>query len=169
MSRPRSVVADYLVYLVVRLFVCVVQALSPAAARKLAHGLAWLAHRLDRRHREVALDNLRHAFPDGHTDAERDALVRAVYRHFCTMLVEIIHLPRKLHPTNWRRHLGLPDAGVVLDRLLADRPVLVVTGHLGNWELAGFGLGLLGFRTHAIARPLDNPFLERFLLRFREK
>src|SRR5205085_3967380 len=46
---------------------------------------------------------------------------------------------------------------------------LIVTGHLGNWELAGFALGLFGFRTHAIARTLDNPHLDRFLRRFREK
>src|SRR5262249_46474456 len=49
-----------------------------------------------------------------------------------------------------------------------DRPVLLVTGHFGNWELAGHTTGLLGFKCHAIARPLDNPFLERFVRRWRE-
>jgi len=44
----------------------------------------------------------------------------------------------------------------------------VVTGHFGNWEMAGYCLGLLGFPTHAIARPLDNPFLDDFVRRFRE-
>jgi hypothetical protein len=43
--------------------------------------LAWLAYRVDRRHREVARDNLRHAFPYQYDDAELDELVRAVYRH----------------------------------------------------------------------------------------
>jgi Kdo2-lipid IVA lauroyltransferase/acyltransferase len=52
---------------------------------------------------------------------------------------------------------------------LDDRPVLIVTAHFGNWELAGFGLGALGFRTYAIARVLDNPHLERFFKHFRER
>jgi KDO2-lipid IV(A) lauroyltransferase len=49
------------------------------------------------------------------------------------------------------------------------RPAMIVTGHLGNWELAGFALGLFGFRTYAVARPLDNPYLDDYLRRFREK
>jgi KDO2-lipid IV(A) lauroyltransferase len=45
---------------------------------------------------------------------------------------------------------------------------LIVTGHFGNWEMAGYALGLLGFRTSAVARRLDNPHLDRFLARFRQ-
>jgi KDO2-lipid IV(A) lauroyltransferase len=132
-----------------------------------ANGLAWLAYQVDRRHRLVALENLRHAFGEG-DKAERDQLVRAVYRHFCTMLMEIIHLPRMLHPQNWKRHMTLGDPQATLDVLLSDRPVLIVSGHFGNWEFGGYILALLGFRTHAIARPLDNPYVDAFLRRFRE-
>jgi KDO2-lipid IV(A) lauroyltransferase len=156
------------VYLLVRLFVAVVQALSPSAARAVAGGLAWLAYRVDRRHRLVAQENLRHAFGDRLDDSRRDALVRAVYGHFCTLLVEIIQAPRRLHAHNWRHYLDLPHAGLLVDCLLSGRPLLIVTGHLGNWEIAGFALGLLGFRTYAVARPLDNPYLDAFLRRFRE-
>lgn len=168
MSKPRSPSLDYLVYLVVRVVVAVLQALPPSAARSCARGLAWLAYRIDRRHREVALDNLRQAFPGAYTDAQRDALVRAVYRHFCTMLIEIIQMPRKLHTANWRRHLEIATGRQTLGCLLSGRPLLIVTGHYGNWELAGYALGLLGFRTYAVARPLDNPYLDTFLRQFRE-
>jgi KDO2-lipid IV(A) lauroyltransferase len=169
MSRQRSKAADYLVYLLVRLVVAVLQALSSGAARRLAHGLAWLAYRVDRRHREVALDNLRHAFGDSLTPAQRDEMVRQVYRHFCTLMVELVHLPRRLHPTNWHRSLELVGGRHIVGALLSGRPLLVVTGHFGNWEMSGYALGLLGFTTHAIARPIDNPYLDDFLRRFRER
>jgi KDO2-lipid IV(A) lauroyltransferase len=156
-------------YLVVRILVCVVQCLSLKAARQLAAGLAWLAFRVNRRHREVALDNLRRAFPGKYTEAELHDLVRGVYRHFCTMAIEMLFLPRLLHPTTWRRYLSLAGGREMVERLLSDRPLLIVTGHFGNWEMAGYALGLLGFRTYAIARPLDNSYLEKFLLKFREK
>jgi KDO2-lipid IV(A) lauroyltransferase len=168
MSKPRSRVADYAVYLLVQLIVCVIQALSWNAARRLAGGLAWLAYHLNRRHRLVALDNLRQAFPGRHTEAELDEMVRAVYRHFCTLLIEIILLPRKFHVTNWKQYLELRDGKVFVEQLLSGRPLLLVTCHFGNWEMAGYTLGLLGFTTHAIARPLDNPYLDDFLRRFRE-
>jgi len=168
MSRARSRGADYAVYLVIRLVVCFIQALSLPAARKFASGLAWLAYRIDRRHRDVAEANLRQAFPDRFGDAELQKMVRQVYRHFCTVLIEIVHLPRRLHANNWKNYLSLHNGKAMIECLLSDRPLLIVTGHFGNWEMAGYTLGLLGFTTHAIARPLDNPYLDDFLRRFRE-
>jgi KDO2-lipid IV(A) lauroyltransferase len=170
MAKKRSIVADYSVYLVLRVFVCVIQALSLELGRKLAAGLAWLVYRLDKRHREVARDNLRHAFPGRYSDAELDRLVRACIRHFCTLAIEIIHLPRLFHHTTWRRYVSLPQGPMLLDPLLSGRPLMLVTGHFGNWELGGFILGALGFETYAIARTLDNPYVDWFLrVKFREK
>jgi KDO2-lipid IV(A) lauroyltransferase len=167
MSKPRSKPADYAVYVLVRVIVCVLQALSHGAARTLSDGLAWLLYRLDRRHRLVADDNLRHAFPGRFTDAERDGLVRSVYRHFCRLLIDIVHTPRLLKPASWRRYVDLSGGHLVVKRMLSGRPLLLVTGHFGNWEIGGYVLGLLGFRTYAIARPLDNPYLDDFLRRWR--
>lgn len=168
MAKEKSRTAAYLVYLIVRLIVCFLQALSFEQACAFAKGLAWLAYHVDKRHRLVALDNLRIAFPGRYSEAELDRMVRAVYRHFCTLLVELVHAPRRLHATNWRRYLDLDSALPIIDRLLSDRPIMIVTGHFGNWEMAGYALGLFGFRTHAIARELDNPYLDRYLKRFRE-
>jgi KDO2-lipid IV(A) lauroyltransferase len=166
--KPRNPVVDWLVYLAVRTAVCVVQALPAATALGFADLLAKLAYRIDRRHRKVADENLRFAFPDL-TDAARDRLVRACYRHFCTVAIEIAVLPRKLRMENWRDYATLVSGKDILSALLGSRPVLIVTAHFGNWELAGFALGVFGFRTYAIARVLDNPHLEGFLKRFRER
>src|SRR5262249_54224761 len=87
----------------------------------------------------------------------------------CLLLMEMVHLPRKLHPQNWRQHVRLRHGRLVVKQLLCGRPLLIVTGHFGNWELGGYVLGLLGFTTHAIARPLDNPYLDLLLRRFRER
>jgi KDO2-lipid IV(A) lauroyltransferase len=169
MSKSRSSLANYAVYLVVRLLVCVIQALSFEVSCALARGLAWLVYQLDRRHRQVAHDNLRYAFPDQMSDAQRDSVVRAVYVHFCTMLIEIIHAPRRLHLHNWRRHLTLRGGQQLVSGLLSGRPLLLVTAHFGNWELGGYLLGLLGFATHAVARPLDNPYVDAYLRQFRQR
>jgi KDO2-lipid IV(A) lauroyltransferase len=169
MSRPRSRLADYAVYLIVRVVVCLIQTVSFERAWSLADYLAWFVYRVDRRHREVALENLQSAFPNSFTDLERDALVRSVYAHFCRLLIEIIHLPRRLHINNWQRFLDFAQAKPMVEVLLSDRPLMIVTGHFGNWEMAGYALGLLGFKTYAVARPLDNPYLDDLLLRFRQR
>jgi KDO2-lipid IV(A) lauroyltransferase len=169
MSKKRSLFLDYLVYVSVRIIVCIIQTLPYAAACKLAMGMAWLAERLDKRHRLVAAENLRQAFPGKYDALGPEQDVRATYRHFCNLLIEIIHLPRALHIGTWRRHLDLRDARMLIEALLSGRPLLLVTGHFGNWEMGGYTLGLLGFKTHAIARPLDNRFLDDYLRRFRER
>ena len=169
MPKPQSAAVNYAVYLLVRIVVCIVQALPFSAACRFGEFLGWLAYRINRRHREVARDNIRRAFPGQYSEAQIDALVRGVYRHFCTVVIEIAHLPRRLHLTNWKEHIDLVGGREIVDRLLSGRPLLLVTGHFGNWEMGGFALGLFGFRTHAIARPLDNPYLEDYLRRFREK
>ena len=51
--------------------------------------------------------------------------------------------------------------------LLDDRPLLIVTAHFGNFEVGGYVLGMLGFPTYTVARTLDNPYLDRFVNRFR--
>ncbi len=168
MSKKRSPAADFAVYLAVRSLVCLMQALPFRTCYSLARGLAWILYKVDRRHRFVALDNLRHAFGEG-DPGERDRQVRAVFRHFCTVLVEIVHLPRILHAHNWKQHIAIRNSQLALDALLSDRPVLLVSGHFGNWEYGGYTLALLGFRTNAIARPLDNPYVDGFLRRFREQ
>ena len=125
--------------------------------------LAAVLYRVDRRHRAVGMENLRLAFGDRYTEAERDAIVRGVYRHFCMMLMEILHIPRKLHPTTWRDRITLVGHEPVLDRLLKGGPVIMLTGHFGNWEMAGYLFGVFGFPPNSVARTLDNPYLDRFL------
>lgn len=167
MPKPRSRCLDWLVYLVVRLAVCLLQALSYEAARSLAGVIACISFRLDRRHRDAAIENLQFAYPELGAD-ERRQWVEAVYRHYAVLLVEMIHLPRRLHVHNWKRYIRVENAPELVEALLCRRPLLIVTGHHGNWEMAGYTLAMLGFRSYAVARPLDNPYLDRFLRRFRE-
>src|SRR5437879_3507032 len=109
MAKKRSVIADYAVYLLVRLLVCIVQAIPFRLGPGVGSAVAWLVYQVDRRHRLVAADNLRQAFPGELNEGQVDALVRSVYRHFCTLAIEIVHLPRRMHANNWQDHLELAD------------------------------------------------------------
>jgi KDO2-lipid IV(A) lauroyltransferase len=169
MARKRSLVVDYLLYVAVRFVVCILQMLSYEWSRRLADGLAWLIYKVDRRHRLVADDNLRHAFGEEYNAAQRDQIVRAIYRHFLGLLITLVHLPRAFHVATWKRYAKLPQAQPLLAALLSGRPILLLTGHFGNWEFGSFLLGVVGFRLFAVARSLDNPFLDRFLRAFRQR
>lgn len=46
---------------------------------------------------------------------------------------------------------------------------LMVTGHYGNFEIMGYILGLFDYDIYSIARPLDNPFVNKWLYGVRER
>ncbi len=165
--KARKPAVDYAVYLAVRVLVCFTQAVPMRIAFAAADGLAWLAHRFDKRHRAVAAENLRCAFPEK-SESEIDRLVRSCYRHFARVAVEMILLPRKFRFAHYPNYVALYNGGPVARALAGRGPALLVSGHLGNWEFTGYVLGAIGYRTYAIARVLDNPYLERFLKRFRQ-
>jgi len=169
MARPRRRSVDFLVYLLVRLVVGLAQMMTVEQSYALARLLARVLYRVDARHRKVGMDNLKSAFGDLYTEAQRDRIVRGVYEHFCMVLMEILHIPRKLHPTTWRDRIHLVGHEPVLDRLISGGPLILLTGHFGNWEMAGYLFGVFGFPPNSVARTLDNPYLDEFLRRFRER
>jgi len=55
------------------------------------------------------------------------------------------------------------------DALKQGRGALLVTGHLGNWELGGSYIAARGIPVDAIARHMGNRVFERYLTRVRER
>jgi Kdo2-lipid IVA lauroyltransferase/acyltransferase len=168
LAKERSHIRHLAEYLGVRTLLAALQAMPLSLGYALAKLLAIIAYYVDRRHRLVAEQNLRIAYPHW-SEQERTSTLRQVYRHFAMMIIEMAHLPRLLHTNNWRKYMELRGGPAMVASLLSGRPVLVITGHLGNWELAGYAFGLLGFTSYAVARPLDNPYLDSLLKRFRKK
>ncbi len=159
-------IVDYLVYVVVRLLICFVQAIPIELGEQLAGGLAWLMTYVLRVRGDVVDENLSHAFPEL-SEAQRRRLTRQMWNHLFLLVLEVAHAPRKIHETNWRRFVSLKGVEPLVAELLSDRPAIIVTAHFGNFEAGGYLLGLLGFPTYAVARRLDNPYLDRFVNRFR--
>lgn len=158
---------DWIVYVIVRLLICIVQALPMETCARLARPLAYvLGEVLNIRH-IVVEENLERAFPDW-SAAKRRRVARGMWEHLLLLVCEIAHLPRKVHETNWREHIHLGDIRDQVQALLSPRPCVVLSGHFGNFEAGGYMTGMFGFRTHTIARPLDNVFLDRWLNRFRQ-
>ncbi|MBY0588957.1 lysophospholipid acyltransferase family protein [bacterium] len=164
-SRRRAV--DYLVYLAVRSVVCLLQSMSVEGAYAFVKPLACLAYFVDKRHRQVAIKNLESAFGDQYTPAQRQAMVWNVYDHFFRVFVEFVFIPRKLHVHNWKKYVTFECPPATADMFVQDRSKIIVTGHFGNWEMAGYLLAVIGMTPTSIARDLDNPYLHQFVERFR--
>jgi KDO2-lipid IV(A) lauroyltransferase len=162
----RKQVVDYWVYVIVRILICIVQAVRIETGHTMARGLAWLFCDVLHIRRGVVDDNLAHAFPDMSAAARQD-LARQMWEHLFLLVLEVAHTPRKIHETNWRDYVQLTNKREFVKHLLDDRPLLLVSAHLGNFEVGGYILGLYGFPTYTVARTLDNPYLDHFVNKFR--
>ena len=164
--RPPPAWLALLQYAAVRSVTAAVCALPFRGALAAAQGIAAVVRVIDRKHFLAALRNVDASFPEMPL-ARRRALVRGVYDHLAVMFVEILFAARLIRRGNVAQFVRLRNTDV-LDRVLAaGRGGIAVIGHLGNWEVGGVGFALLGYPLHSIARPLDNPYLERYLNRFR--
>jgi Kdo2-lipid IVA lauroyltransferase/acyltransferase len=115
--------------------------------------------------RQTALRNLELALPE-RSAIERKNITDGVFRSIARRLVSFARLPR-MHKENiseWIRYEGYEHFEGALRR---GRGVLVVTGHLGDWELSAFAHALLSSPMHVVARPFDNPLLEAMAARRR--
>jgi len=172
MAKPRNRTSDYLTYILIRLTVALYRAMPFTLATRSTKALAWILMRITKKRILVGRENLNHAFPGKYTTAELDNLIETGYEHFCRMMVEAVWADRMISKRNYREYIVFPDLEMTKQytrALLGDRPVLLVTGHFGNWELSGVLMGLLGFPSYAIARPLDNTFLDAWFRRWRQQ
>jgi KDO2-lipid IV(A) lauroyltransferase len=134
-------------------------------ARHIGALIGRIALRLTPRLRRAGDLNLRLAFP-GKTAAERQLILRKLYRNLGWLLAEFCQMPRYTQAMTERfiRYDGL-------DHYLAARDegkgVLILTGHLGAWELSSFYHSLMGYPMSVVIRRLDNPLVDNLVNRIR--
>lgn len=169
MAKPRNKIADYLVYLALKLVTALVRMFPVPAVYRVAGFGGNLWYRLDARHRDRTIEHLRGSFPDW-SEARLEDVARGSFRSLVYLGIEALLTTKLVTYWRWRRHISIPDPSEAA-RLLLERKsgVIMVSGHLGGWEVAGCALAALGFEGYAIARALDNPYLNRYLLGAREK
>ena len=164
--KPTGTWLDYGGYLALRCMLSLIQSLSLETCERWCRLLAAVIADRTRIRRDPIDSNLELVY--GPLSPEHKALLRRrMWHHLLLMICEIAHAPRKIHRTNWREHFYLKHKNEMFQTMMGPRATVLVTGHFGNFEVAGFLVGLIGAPTTTIARPLDNPYVNEFLETFR--
>lgn len=121
-----------------------------------------------RAHRQRAEEHIRLAFPE-FSERRVQAVAKASMQHIAMLAIEVLLTPQEITTSKWAPHVKLNDLSEAVRILLDKRGCIMLTGHYGNWELLGYTLAVLGFDIVAVMRPLDNEYLNRFLLDKRER
>ncbi len=152
-------------FALVWLLVCGLGLLPRAFARGLGAGVGALAFAVLGRLRRTGMRNLELAYPEWTLERRRQTL-RRLYRHLGWQLAEFAKMSGyTLDEANaFVEYEGLENWLDARDR---GRGVLVVTGHLGAWELSSYYHSLAGHPMGLVIRRLDNPLVDAFVNRIR--
>jgi KDO2-lipid IV(A) lauroyltransferase len=127
-----------------------------------------LMYFLDRKHRERALENLRASFPAA-SDAELRRIARKSCEHLIMVGAETLCMPRLMQFNKYLDYIDISGCIEPFQYVAAGNPAILVTGHFGNWEMMGFSMAAMGFPPTAVARPLDNPYLNDYIMGLRQR
>ena len=165
MSTVRVSLRERVEFALVWLFVHGVRILPRRGARGVGEFIGWLAFLGLGRLRVVGERNLRLAFPET-LESERNRILRAEYRNLGHLLAEFCLMPDYSadQASEFIRYEGLENYLQARDR---GKGVLVLTGHLGAWELSSFYHSLMGMPMGMVIRRLDNPLVDAFVNRIR--
>jgi KDO2-lipid IV(A) lauroyltransferase len=164
MAKPRNDFLDRLQYVGLRLVSTMLHCWPIELNLAVARVLGDFMYFFDKRHRERALGNLRRSFPEM-PDVERQRMARRSMQQLIMLFVEVLFTTRLVRIDTIASIMELDQFDDVLRMLMKrDRGLIMLTGHYGNWEVLGYALATLGFETTSVARPLDNPYVNHYLL-----
>jgi KDO2-lipid IV(A) lauroyltransferase len=111
--------------------------------------------------RRVGERNLQLASPELSSKTKKKIL-RHVFRNLGWQLVEFCRMPRYT-PRNTRGWLRTEGLDHYLAASARGKGVLILTGHLGAWELSSFYHSLMGHPMGMVIRRLDNRVLDEYV------
>jgi KDO2-lipid IV(A) lauroyltransferase len=139
--------------------------LPRSAARWFGACIGSVAFATVPRLRQVGMKNLALAFPEK-SHAEHQNILRGMYRSLGWQLAEFCQMPRYTlaQASRFIRYDGLEN---YLKARARGKGVLVLTGHIGAWELSSFYHSLAGYPMSMVIRRLDNPLVDRYVNQIR--
>ena len=167
--RKQQPMLDWLVYAGVRMLAMIWQMFPIDMNLRTARLMGALWYRLIPRHRERAREHLRAAYGSELSHRQIDAIALASMQQMTMMAMESLFTPRLISEWTWTRYVRLNGLEKATEVLLRRRGAILLTGHYGSWELLGFVLTALGFPLTAVMRPLDNPYLNSYLMDVRAR
>jgi KDO2-lipid IV(A) lauroyltransferase len=146
----------------------VLRRIGMRSAGTVGANLAMLGYRPFAIRRDVVERQVRAALPNLSVD-EVQRIARASYANLGRTTAETALLPLY----DRERIIDMFDEvegwSIVEERLARGKGLILVSGHLGNWEVGGAYLAARGVPMQAVARYMENPLFDGYLTRTRER
>jgi len=169
MAKLRNDRVDWIQYMALRIVHMMMHCWPVQWNLRLAQYMGDALYYIDARHRKRAIGNITRSFPT-YSQRRVRRLARESMRQTIMLFIEVLFTTRLVRIETFTKHVRLGNFTQTLELLLdRHRGLIMLTAHYGNWEILGYVLATLGLPTVSVARPLDNPYVNQWLLGVREK
>jgi KDO2-lipid IV(A) lauroyltransferase len=159
-------VKDRIEFLLFQLLKWIVLMLPLKSAQRLGGYLGTLAYHTVGSRRRIAMDNLRHAFPEK-KEREHEIIAKGAFRNFATTLVEMLWFPN-LTDAGLRKLVRIRNPEEMVNAHKLGRGMVMLAGHFGNWELGALAVGhLTGIPVTIIVQTQSNELVDAVINRHR--
>lgn len=156
-------IKNELIYFFLRLFFTFIGILNRRIAFKVFEALGLTAYWLTGSLRKRTVRQLKRVFGSQFNDAQIQKMARDVFINLARNTVDAIRLQK--YDAQAMDRLVRAEGLDKIDRLWKDgRGMLLLTGHIGNWELLAAYMAFKGYPLHVIAAPLYDTRLDRLLV-----
>jgi Kdo2-lipid IVA lauroyltransferase/acyltransferase len=129
--------------------------------------LGWVYGSVVRYHRQDAIDALTRAFPQKQNSEILD-IVRRMYANLGMNLVEICRLGN-VTDEFLRESIEIEGEENARAALLRNKGAVILTGHLGNWDLLAAIVPRLGYPLTVITKDIKNKGLNEYWMKIRQR
>ena len=133
-------------------------------AYALALFLSDLQFLISRTDRKNVISNMNTILPDGKNNVK---LAREVFRNFGKYLVDFFRI-ENLNKDNIDRTIKVENRKIIDKCLAQKKGMIVLTAHLGNWEIGGIAVSFLGYPLYVIALPHKDKRINNLFNKQRE-
>jgi KDO2-lipid IV(A) lauroyltransferase len=167
-KKKHNPLLDWLLYAGLRVLVAFLCMFPIEANLRTACFLGRLMWKYYHRGRQRALDNLRASFPDK-DDQWYEIVGRRSFEQIVMLTLDILFTPRIVKTYNWSQFARFKNIEQAKKMMFDKKPLLLVTGHYGNFEIMGYLFAAFGLEIYSVARPLDNKYINEYLMGVRER
>ncbi len=145
----------------------IARTLPRTCALRLGQQLGNLSRMVQKKRVSIATENIQRAFPDK-TPAEIDQEVRATFVHLGVSGIEMLRLDMFRGKKDLDAYFSFTGLQHLEQAYAMNKGVLLLSGHIGFWEVGTFFMPILGFPADFVAKRMKNPYVDRYFEKIRE-
>jgi len=153
-------------YLISLALVKIIASIPIGIAGYLLSKLSLLVYYIDRKHRNIAIENLKIAFGKEKSRKEIESIAKKVYENLFLTFLDFCRIT-KITKENLSDLVTFENIEYVREALARGKGLIFCTAHFGSWEILPQLFALYQKPIKIVVRPLDNPVLDMVVSKYR--